>query len=103
VNIDIQINKISIDQISQILEGLKYYWIREKRNAAVNSTSIYAPIVKAIAEKFNEYNKSNFTVDQAKNKVIAVIRYASSDLRNLQASEVPMISKAVNDCIKNSQ
>jgi len=103
VNIDIQINKISVNQISQILEGLKYYWMREKRSAAVNSTSTYAPIVKAIAEKFNEYNKSNFTVDQAKNKVIAVIRYASSDLRNLQASEVPMISKAVNDCIKNSQ
>ena len=103
VNINIQINKISVNQISQILEGLKYYWMREKRSAAVSSTSIYAPIVKAIAEKFNEYNKSNFTIDQAKNKVIAVIRYASSDLRNLQASEVPMIATAVNDCIKNSQ
>lgn len=54
------------------------------------------------ALKFNSYNMSEYSSDYYKNKVMAAIRYASQDLKNLKASQVPMEAKYVNDCIKRS-
>lgn len=53
-------------------------------------------------ERFNAYNETELSEQTIKNSVMAGIRKASSDLANLKASQVPMISKPVNDAIDES-
>jgi hypothetical protein len=38
----------------------------------------------------NTYLSTPESIDATKNRIVAAIRHASSDLRNLKASEVPM-------------
>ena len=40
--------------------------------------------------KINTYVATPESIDATKNRIVAAIRHASSDLRNLKASEVPM-------------
>lgn len=66
-----------------------------------------SPLIKAIdyiVTKLNQYNHSVAPDDSnyQKNRVMAAIRWASQDLRNLKASEVPMAAGYVNDRIDHS-
>lgn len=60
-----------------------------------------AATIAAIRD-FNSYNYTELSEQTIKNSVMAGIRKASSDLANLKASQVPMISKPVNDAIDES-
>jgi hypothetical protein len=66
-----------------------------------------SPLIKAInyiVTKLNQYNHSVAPDDSnyQKNRVMAAIRWASQDLRNLKASEVPMAAGYVKDRINHS-
>ena len=60
-------------------------------------------VIRSIIERTNLYHDvNNYSETYFKNKVMATIRFASEDLRNLQASEVPMDAQYVNDRIDKS-
>lgn len=67
---------------------------QDKIKLSDSSLSTLSPdeqvLLQNLVDKINIYVTTPESIDATKNRIVAAIRHASSDLRNLKASEVPM-------------
>ena len=88
----------SLKDVNEILKAQK-----DNSHQVEGVVLVASPELVALVKKLNLYNKQNYSEDYNKNKIAAGVRWASQDIRNLRASQVPMDSESVNNAIRQSQ